>query len=41
MGVVGSFVKGVVAGVIGLGLVSWLYNEITSSKESENGKEEE
>ena len=42
MGVIGTFLKGAVGGVVGLGIVSWLYSTVIADKEeNEESKEGE
>lgn len=42
MGVISSFLKGAVAGAVGLGIVSWFYSTVIAKEdEHEESKEEE
>lgn len=42
MGVIGTFLKGAVAGAVGLGIVSWFYSTvIANDDEKEESKEDE
>lgn len=42
MGILGTFLKGVTAGIVGLGALSWLYTTIVAGQdEHEKDKEED
>ena len=42
MGILGTFIKGAIAGVVGLGALSWLYTAVIAEKdENEDEKEDE
>lgn len=42
MGILGTFLKGAITGIVGLGALSWLYTTIVSEQdEHEKDKEED
>ncbi len=41
MGFIGTFIKGAITGVIGLGIVSWLYSTVSGEDKEESSQEEE
>ena len=41
MGTIGTFLKGAVAGAIGLGIISWFYATIIANEDEKEGYREE
>lgn len=41
MGMLGTFIKGAITGIVGLGVVSWLYTTVVADKDEQEDDREE
>ena len=41
MGMLGTFIKGAITGIIGLGALSWFYTTVVSDKDEQEDEKEE